>query len=535
MLLLKAVACASAVCTFVPQSGVAAQPASVQELLQAHRRALAALHVRIGAPLETQGTLDGLGQTGTFHRWRSGDDERDDRTLGIRTERTLQLGTRAFVQNPNGDVRELSPVAMRRRAAQAYVAGGAFALHPETAVLLGSARLRDGRDVVQLRVNDPAGDPIGIALDAETAMVDEFALPSGDGVAATDFYDYRVVDGALYAAREVQLDGDGKPLLTQRVMQARGGPISPATFAPLVSTMLDADAPVTLPLAYDNGHVFVRATVLGRPLLFLVDSGSQGIFIDAASARGLSLQPQGSLQVRGAKAMSGSAAPLDRIDFAGASLPVGVVSIADLSNVTYRNAGIDGVLGYPFFAAAEVRIDVGRLALTLSKPGALPVDGVRVALDTQREVPEALARINDSVDGRFVIDTGNGAELLLFHDFVQAHPGLISLAPMPSQSGGRGRFSQPFPQLFVGNQAVGGGSAAVPAAVDRLRFGPFDLYHRHADVLLADSGAFSGTWDAGNIGLPTLANFVVTFDLSNSALYLQKAWNFDDGRYRVTR
>src|SRR5581483_11163986 len=232
----KAVVCASALCLLAQSPAKAAPDSVLQQLLQAHRRALAALHVHADAPLETQGTLEGLGQNGAFHHWRSGDDCRDDRTLGIRTERTLQLGPRAFVQNPNGDVRELSTAAMRRRNAEAYVTSGAFALHPETAVLLGSAHLRDGREVVQLRVTDPAGDPVGVALDAQTALVDEIAQPPGDGIAMTDFYDYRVAGGALYPARDVQLDADGKPLFSEAVTQARGGPIPAATFAPLVQT-----------------------------------------------------------------------------------------------------------------------------------------------------------------------------------------------------------------------------------------------------------------------------------------------------------
>ncbi len=39
---------------------------------------------------------------------------------------------------------------------------------------------------------------------------------------------------------------------------------------------------------------------------------------------------------------------------------------------------------------------------------------------------------------------------------------------------------------------------------------------------MAEKGAFADRIDAGNVGLGILKNFIVTFDLTNSALYLGK-------------
>jgi hypothetical protein len=50
---------------------------------------------------------------------------------------------------------------------------------------------------------------------------------------------------------------------------------------------------------------------------------------------------------------------------------------------------------------------------------------------------------------------------------------------------------------------------------------------------MAEKGAFADRIDAGNVGLGILKNFVVTFDLTNSALYLEKGEGFDDGRLRT--
>jgi hypothetical protein len=51
--------------------------------------------------------------------------------------------------------------------------------------------------------------------------------------------------------------------------------------------------------------------------------------------------------------------------------------------------------------------------------------------------------------------------------------------------------------------------------------------------MLADRGAFADRFDAGNIGMGVLKNFVSTFDIANSKIYLQRGAGFDDGRYRA--
>ena len=50
--------------------------------------------------------------------------------------------------------------------------------------------------------------------------------------------------------------------------------------------------------------------------------------------------------------------------------------------------------------------------------------------------------------------------------------------------------------------------------------------------MLATSGAFADRFDAGNIGLGLLKNFIVTFDLTDTEMYLERGPDFDDGRAR---
>ena len=80
---------------------------------------------------------------------------------------------------------------------------------------------------------------------------------------------------------------------------------------------------------------------------------------------------------------------------------------------------------------------------------------------------------------------------------------------------------------------VGGSARAVSAVIDELQVGNYRLFNRYANLMLTDSGAFADKFDAGNIGMGVLHNFVITFDLYNAQMFLQRSAAFDDGRYRA--
>ena len=73
-----------------------------------------------------------------------------------------------------------------------------------------------------------------------------------------------------------------------------------------------------------------------------------------------------------------------------------VVSTIDLGSA-FEQIHVDGILGYPFFASAEVELNAAAHTMRFGPPGSFVPEGERIALDVDREIPEATFRINDRV------------------------------------------------------------------------------------------------------------------------------------------
>jgi hypothetical protein len=148
-------------------------------------------------------------------------------------------------------------------------------------------------------------------------------------------------------------------------------------------------------------------------------------------------------------------------------------------------------------------------------PGSVEPLGEKIPVQVDRSFPEATLRINGQTDAPFIIDTGNAGEVLLYKPFLDKHPGVV-----------------PFSTANRHSYGIGGSTTSYRTSLDSIGFGSVPIYHAETDVMLATSGAFADRFDAGNVGLGLLKNFVVTFDVTNAALYLQPGPNFDDGRGR---
>jgi hypothetical protein len=484
-------------------------------MLAKHLGAREALHVHEPQTHETTGTLLGAGISGTFHEWADGDKVRRDDSFGIRTQHTLRVGDRLWQQDENGEIRELQGIVARRQVTEDFIDSGEFAHHPEDVRFVDRETLYDGRDVYVLAVAPPNGEPFRVALDTTTWLVDQESFVDGDSRQMATYSDYKVVDGLLIPYTEVDSDGTHEFDITSHVTTvAVDQPIAASIFALLPESTLGNAKPVIVPYEEHGGLMFAKVTIDGKQHTFLIDSAAQADVFDVSLAAALGLHPEGTVEIRGTgRTTSPGVVEAPPITLGGVTFPMHVATVLKLPQ--FAQVSVDGILGYPFFAAAELRFDPTQENITIGAPGSLPIDGTKLDVDTDRQLPEITAQVQGA-STRVIVDTGDSRELLVFKSFIDQHPGLVSLALLG-------------PTL---NRGIGGSVDTVGTIVYTLQLGPYRLFNRYADVVLSTTGAFADRNDGGNVGYGSLRNFVVTFDLAEHALYLQKAQGFDDGHDR---
>jgi len=450
------------------------------------------------------GTLQGEGLTGAFRSWRDGDRSRDDQQLGPRSEEVLSVGERLWLLDSEGAVRPLTGVLLRRSRTERFIDDGTFADEPEHCVDRGTTPLRD-RTVRMLDVTAPGGQTETVYLDETTGLPARVAYDDDDGRTTIDLDDWRSVAGHRFSFHSVVSNGDHPFDVTQTTTDVQVPKAIPsATFDVPKARTIDMAAPETLQMQVRQNHLYVPVQIDGKEYQFLIDTGAASMVLDRRVATDIGLHAEGAFQASGATRTVGSG-----------HLRSLVVSTLDLGGSTRGAFRIDGILGYPFFAEAMVRMDLGNDTLTFGPPGSLPMKGIRIPLELDRGLPEATLRLNNLVDGQFVIDTGDSAEMLLYRPFVDRHPGVV-----------------PFTTASRNSYGVGGATASYRTALDILNVGSIPMYHVAVDVMLATNGAFADRFTSGNVGLGVLRNFVLTFDEANSAMYVEKSLQFDDGRDR---
>ena len=467
--------------------------------------------------LTISGVLAGSGLNGTFVTWRGNDRERTDEHLGPRDEKTLRVGARFWYDDANGNARELTGSLARRARTEHFIDSGDFALRPDRCLLRGRSVIAQ-RPMYVLDVAADGGESETLYLDARTWLPARIAYEEDDGRATVDFGDWRTVAGHRFPFRSVVSDGD-HAYDTQQITSAIdvGTPVDPLTFAPFVARAIEMSAPETVALVAHDGHLYAPVTIAGHTYQFLVDTGAQSILLDRSVATELGLATSGTFEASGAERTGGlqlAKIPELHVGKRGRLTNI-VVTTLDLAGSSAGAFRADGILGYPFFAASLVKIDFAAHTMTFSAPGGFASAGEALALDVDRGLPEVSLWVSGMLRAPFVIDTGNAAQLLLYSPFERRHRGLV-----------------PYSAAQHKNYGIGGATPSYRSVLDRLDFGSISLYHVDTDVMLATRGAFADRFDAGNVGLGVLQNFVMTFDEPHATIFIERGSAFDDGHAR---
>ena len=249
---------------------------------------------------------------------------------------------------------------------------------------------------------------------------------------------------------------------------------------------------------FDHTRIFIPATVNGRRIAVMLDSGASSNVVDRRFADSLGLKAQGNMTAQGA----GGASTAGVIN--GVNLTLGALTFRNSTAVAIDLANIERRLGHPLpmilggeaFTDCVVDIDFLHHRIAFRNPGLFqaPAGVSSVALT---QVGEARV-LHSQVEGRpasLVFDIGNAGALVLFPRFWNVPGFLAGRRTSTTQTGGLGGTSvvklTMITALSVGGTSFGG----VPTTLEDTR------------SAMAKSGRLDG-----NLGLPVYSRFRLIVD-----------------------
>jgi clan AA aspartic protease (TIGR02281 family) len=269
-------------------------------------------------------------------------------------------------------------------------------------------------------------------------------------------------------------------------------------------------SPVELPTTFGDSHVYVRVTINGRGLDFVLDTGASGITIDSGVARQLGLPEYGvhSEVTAGRYTTARTVIPEMRIgslvmhDVAVQEVPHGWNTAPDVKEV--------GLLGFDFIAELGVTIDYEHRRVTVvpaanyvapTDPHAIPLN-VRIG----DGAPAATATLNGAVGERWILDTGGAGTFMVFDYFARRHPEAL-------RDRGGGNTNDRQVQLY----GIGGDIKARPYQIESLKLA--NVNFKDFVGYRVTGGSYDDA-DDGIIGVGFLRLFTLGLDYANSRVYL---------------
>ena|ERR1700693_4073035 len=252
---------------------------------------------------------------------------------------------------------------------------------------------------------------------------------------------------------------------------------------------------MTVPTQFDRARILVNVTVNGRPLVFLLDSGTTQIIFDDGVARRL-----------GIRSTLGHAL-ITELSVGAARLQNAAVETVPLG----RGFGFAGILGYDFFAGHIVHVDYQHERVELIERSAFTPPAKAFTLDAWcgEGLPLIPVPFGDAVAQRFALDTGS-LDVLLTRD-------LFDRNGVRAEKIGLGR-----PFGGVRHEVFLEGPVAVERAMLRsIRIGRVTIKDVRVLIELPDAGETIEIPLDGIIGARILTQFEWWFDYDGDRVWFQ--------------
>ncbi len=371
-----------------------------------------------------------------------------------------------------------------------------------------------------LKVTPRGGTPVEAWFDTKTHLLARTIERNSTVILTTDFSDYRPVEGAMIAHKQVIDDGSHN-LQTMTLARAAFSPALPASaFSKPAEHLSDysiADGAhkTTVPFRLVNNHVYAEVSVNGsRPMTFIFDTGGHSI-LTPETAKALGITGKGDLSSGGGgdKIATSGVATVKSITVGGATIRNQSVTVLKFSAKGVEGMNEAGMVGYEFFARFVTRFDYGAHTITfIDKKHFDSKDaGVAVPMRLYHQFPEVLGSYN-GIPGRFGIDTGSRMALMLTGPFAAAHA-IRAHAP-------RGIAA-------VTGWGVGGPSRSFVFRGATLKLGDVRIDHPLTMINMDKGGAGASPVFPNNIGGGVLKRYIVTFDYDHSVMYLKRSEGTD--------
>lgn len=459
-------------------------------------------------------TLADRGFDGTREVLASGDDFREDTSLGPFTTARGRLHGVGWSQNENGLVRRETGAHRRDEVSRAALAAAPNGSRDVR--LIGEVATPKQAFVVE--VNPPGGRHEYLYFDKDTLLVTRVDAAWSERRVVTTYDDFRTTGGFtepwhVHSSDGLEFNDTDDRLGSLQYDQ----PVDESRLAVPADKrkVVDIPAPsVSLSARIVADRVIVPVKIGGRTIDLQLDSGAAGIVIDRSVLDALRVKSYG-------RATGSTAGTYIETRAIVSDIALGAVHMRDVVVDSFpfvqwvgEPAPIAGLLGFDFIEGAVVHIDYLHGSVEIVSPSSFapPPDAQSAEIALDDGVPFVAVGVGDAVGRHFILDTGADRSML-FSAFAKQHPRDVA-----DQGLGQAMTAS-FP-FVIETSGVGGDVKARPVQVRMVSLAGYSLA-RWLFLVTEDARSFEGEDLDGLIGQDFLRNFDVYLDYPHSRIYFQ--------------
>ncbi len=458
---------------------------------------------------------------------------RSEMDLKIMKSLTVYDGEKGWIQDPNGQVRELAGMELEDITREVYLSVYGY-LFPERAkgeVEYLGQKEDGGINYYVVQVTPEGAEPIKMFINPETYLIDK-TVSKRDIIVITNYFsDYKDFEGIKVATSLVTNTGDPAYDIRLTLTNIELGPqLSDDLFKIPLPQEKDHQFPsgknfVEIPFVLNSNHIHIPVGIAqtGKRLLggakslnFILDSGAPIPILDTQAAKDLGLKTLGKFEGRGVgeATQEVNLVTLSSIRFGDLiidSVSAATIGLKPLSK--YEGMPVEGILGYDIFSRFVVKVDYENQKLTLYEPSSFEYEGKGeiFPVTLENNLPRIKAKIDGQYQGNFLIDTGARSSLSLHTPFVQKHDLLTKT----------GKKIDVFSGIGIGGKAMG-----KVTRVKSIQIGSFKIPAPVTSLSASEKGALASERTDGLIGGGILKRFTVIFDYPNKRMILEPNRDF---------